>query len=272
MTPARSTRLAAGLVLLLMAGSAFWLAIDAAAQGDGADRLGGSSWSPDGQWLAFNWPERPELFVISPKSGASFMLRPSGNIILEEGQVFSAQAQAGQADPHHASRVVASPGRDKLTLLEWSPDSTQIAYQVGGGTNAVFSVREGAVTRRLAASDVLPWHKPDELRVTFELIGLGPDRPARYLMRVEKSNGAHVRQIAFEDPREIRCIATARYHDTSFLSANRQFILYPRVTTNGWQILRESLADGVRDGERHDDDAELVFDGPAEVALRVDRA
>ncbi len=244
MSPARLTRLTAWLVLLLVPGSALWLAIDAVAQGDSMDQLGGSSWSPDGQWLAFNWPERPELFVISPKSGASFMLRPAGDIILEEGQVFSAQAETEQAGVRHTARVVASPGRDKLTLLEWSPDSTRVAYQAGGGTNAVFSVREGAVTRRLAASDVLPWHKPDELRVTFELIGLGPDRPARYSMRVEKLNGARVRQIAFDDAREMRCIATVRYHDTSFLSGNRQFMLYPRVTTNGWEIMRESLTDG----------------------------
>ena len=244
MSPARSTRLAAWLVLLLVPGGAFWLAIDVAAQGDGTDRLGGSSWSPDGEWLAFNWPERPELFVISPKSGASFLLRPAGDIQLEGGQVFSAQAETGQADARRTTRVVAGPGRDKLTLLEWSPDSTRIAYRAGGGTSAVFSVLEGAVTRRIAASDVLPWHKPDELRVIFELISPGPDRPARYSMRVEKLDGASVRQLAFEEAREVRCIATVRYHDTSFLSGNHQFILYPRVTTNGWGILRESLADG----------------------------
>ena len=238
-------RLAAWQVLLLVPGVAFWPAIDAAAQGDSTDRLGGSSWSPDGQWLAINWPERPELFVISLKSGVSFMLRPAGEIQLEVGQVFSAQAPSGQADLRRTTRVVASPGRDKLTLLEWSPDSARVAYQAGAGTNALFSVLEGAVKRRMAASDVLPWHKPDELRVTFELVHPGPDRPTRYSMRVEKLDGTIVRQIAFEDPREIRCIGTVRYHDTSFLSANRQFILYPRVTTNGWQILRESLADGV---------------------------
>jgi hypothetical protein len=233
------------LVLLLVPGGAFWLVIDAAAQGDNStDRLGGSSWSPDGQWLAFNWPERPELFVISLKSGASFMLRPAGDIQLEGGQVFSAQAETGPAGLRRITRVVASPGRDKLTLSEWSPDSTRIAYRAGGGTNAVFSVLEEAVTHRMAASNVLSWHKPDELRVTFELISPGPGRQARYWMRVEKLDGASVRQIAFEDAREIRCVAAVRYHDTSFLSANRQFILYPRVTTNGWQILRESLAVG----------------------------
>jgi hypothetical protein len=236
MSPARSTRLAAWLVLLLAPG--------ATARADSTDRLGGSSWSPDGRWLAFNWPERPELFVISPKSGASFMLRPAGEIQLEGGQVFSAQAQSGQADLRRTTRLVASPGRDKLTFLEWSPDSASVAYQAWAGTNALFSVLEGTVSRRMAASDVLPWRKADELRVIFELINAGPDRPTRYSMRVEKLNGAIVKQIAFEDAREIRCIAAVRYHDTSFLSANRQFILYPRVTTNGWQILRESLAGG----------------------------
>src|ERR1041385_1329151 len=64
-------------------------------------------------------------------------------------------------------------------------------------------------------------------------------------MRVEKLDGSVLRQIAFEDPREVRCIGTVRYHDTSFLSANRKFIFYARITSNGWQIVRESLAESM---------------------------
>src|SRR5579862_5338925 len=234
-------RLRTWLFLLVACSSSQWPGGTAAAQDHRIDHLGGSSWSPNSEWLAFNWPERPDLFIISLKTGRSFTLRPAGDLILEGGQVFTSGSRAGSSDLRHTSSIIPSPGRDKLTPLQWSPDSVNIEYQVDTKTNAIFSVLEENITHRLAATEVPPWLKPDELRVTLQFAAPTADRPERYRMRVEKLDGTVVKEIVFDDPREVRQVATIRFHDTSFLSANGQFVLYPRVTSNGWQILREAL-------------------------------
>jgi hypothetical protein len=242
----RPTRLAASVMMLLACVTVFCLVTGAGAEGYNLDRLGNPGWSPDSKSVAFNWPERPELFVISMKTGASFFLKPVGNNFdVEGGQVFSTQAKTGDTDPHHTSYVVASPGRDTLTLLEWSTNSAQFAYRAGMQTNALFSVVEGIVTSKLPASEVLPWHKKDELRMAFDFVAPSQDRPERYWTRVETLGGSVIKQINFEDPREVRRMMAVRYHDTSFLSADHEFVLYPRVTSDGWQIMREPLTGSV---------------------------
>ncbi|MGO9244447.1 MAG: hypothetical protein ACLPT4_09955 [Verrucomicrobiia bacterium] len=245
MTLTRRTDLAGWLFLLGICCGLFPVVIDANAQGDRTDPLGGARWSPDSEWVALNWPERPELFVISLKTGVSFTLRPAGDIQLDGGHVFATGGQSGEVDLRHSTRVVVSPGRDTLALVEWSPDSKQVVYQAGMQTNAMFSILDESVTRRMAASDILPWHKPDELRVSFELVSANLGHPASYKMRVRELDGATVKQVAFDDPREIHLIPAVRYREVSFLSANGRFILYPRVVgTDGWQVVRESLVDG----------------------------
>jgi hypothetical protein len=189
-----------------------------------------------------NWPERPELFVISLKTGVSYTLRPAGDIELEGGQVFTTRGHPGEVDLRHTTRAVASPGRDTLTLVEWSPDSRQVVYQAGAETNAIFSILDESVTRRMAASDILPWHKPDELRVTFELVSATSGHAAGYTMRVQRLDGTTVKQVAFDDPREVHCIAAVRDREVSFLTRDGRFILYPRVGSNGWQLVREPVA------------------------------
>jgi hypothetical protein len=238
---AKPTRLRTWLFLLLVGSSSRWPGGAAAAQDHRIDRLGGTSWSPDSGWLAFNWPERPDLFIISLKTGRSFTLRPAGDLGLDRGQVFASVSPSGSSDPRHTSWIVASPGQDKLTPLQWSSNSVNIAYQVDTKTNAIFSVLEESITHRLAATDVPPWLSPDELRTTLQFVVPTKDRPERYRMRIERLDGAIVKEIAFDDLRELRQVASARYHDTSFLSANHQFVLYPRVTSNGWRIMREPL-------------------------------
>jgi len=216
--------------------------IDAGAQGDHADPLGGARWSPDSEWVALNWPERPELFIISLKSGVSFTLRPAGDLLLDGGKVFTTGGQPGEVDLRHTTRTVASPGRDTLTLVEWSPDSKQVVYRAGAQTNAIFSILEESVTKRMAASDVLPWHKASERRVTFELVSATSNRPASYWMRVQKSDGSTVKEVTFDDPRETHLIPLLRYREVSFLSADGKFILYPYpLGSNGWGLVRESI-------------------------------
>jgi|SRR5579859_1562518 len=239
---AKPIRLRTWLFLLLVCSSWGWREGTADAQDHRVDRLGGSSWSPNGEWLAFNWPEHPDLFIISLKTGRSFTLRPAGDLELERGQVFASVSPGGSTDLRHASWIVASPGQDRLSPLQWSSDSAHLEYQVDTKSNAVFSVLDENITRRLAATEVPPWLKADELRVTLEFVVPTKDRPERYRMRVEKLDGTVMKEIAFDDPRELRQVATIRYHDTSFLSANHQFVLYPRITSSGWQIMREPLA------------------------------
>jgi hypothetical protein len=221
-----------------------FLAINAFAQGDHADPLGGSRWSPDSEWVTLNWPEQPELFIISLKTGVSFTLRSAGDLQLDGGEVFATQAPAGGIDLRHTTRTVASLGRDRLTLLEWSPDSKQVAYQATPQTNAVFSILEESVKRRVAASQPLPWHKPNELRVTFELVSATSNHPASYEMHARDPDGSTVKEVVFDDSREIHLIPLLRYREVSFLAANGKFILYPRaVGSNEWQLVRESLVE-----------------------------
>ena len=128
-------------------------------------------------------------------------------------------------------------------LVEWSPDSKQVVYQVGTQTNAMFSVLDESATRRMAL-----WRfalaQADELRVTFELHGARAHMAEGYWMRIEKADDTIVKWIVFEDPRENHLIPAVGYREVSFLSANGKFILYPRVGSNGWQVVRESLASG----------------------------
>ena len=239
---ATATRHAVWMFVLLAGGGPFGWGADAVAQGRPVDRLGGDKWSPNSEWLALNWPDREQLFIISLKTGVSYLLRPVGNVPLAGGESFSGRGRPEQVDLRRTSRIVPSPGQGTLAPVEWSPDSAEIAYRADAKTRAIFSLSEESVTRRLAASEVLPWHESSELRVTFELIPAAQGRPESYWMRIAKADGTIVKEIAFRDPREVRCVAALRSHDTNFLDANHQFLYYPRVTSNGWQILREPLA------------------------------
>ncbi|HVM59538.1 MAG TPA: hypothetical protein VMV72_01620 [Verrucomicrobiae bacterium] len=230
----------AAFLWLLVSCSLFSAVADTVAQTDKADLLGGARWSPDSEWVTLNWPQRPELFLISMKSGVSFTLRPAGDIQLDGGKVFTTRGQPGEADLRHTTRVVASPGRYNLTFLEWSPDGRQAAYRMGWGeTNAIFSVLEESVTRCVAPPEVLPWHKPGELQVDFMV-----PRERVPWMRVRRLDGSLVRDVSFGDSREITLLRTLWSGNVSFLSGNGQFVLYPRaVGSNGWQLVRESLVE-----------------------------
>ena len=234
------------LVFLLGFGlSLFHLTISAVARADATDLLSGWRWSPDNEWVALNWPERPELFVISAKSGVSFTLRPSGDIPLDGGQVFATQGSPGGVDLRHTTRTVASPGRGPLALLEWSPDSTQFAYRTSAQSNAIFSVVNNSVTRQLAAWEPLPWRKTGELHVAFELLlNAKSNRPTSYLLGVQTLNGVFVKQVLFENPREIHLIPVVREGEASLISGDGQFVLYPRaVGGSDWELVRESVID-----------------------------
>ena len=243
MTLTRRTNLAGWLFLLGICAGLFQMAIDADAQGDRTDPLGGARWSPDSEWVALNWPERPELFVISLKTGVSFTLRPAGDLQLDGGHVFTTRGQPGEVDLRHTTRTVASPGRDTLTLVEWSPDSLHVVYRAGAQTNAMFSLVDESVMKRMASSDMLPWHKANEARVTFELVSATSNHPASYEMRVQRLDGSIVKEVTFDNPRETHLIPLLRYREVSFLSKWGRFVLYPRaVGSNEWQLVRAAPA------------------------------
>ena len=120
MTLIRRTNLVGWLLPLGLCAGLLPVAIDADAQDDRADPLGGARWSPDSEWVALNWPEHPELFIISPKTGVSFTLRPAGDLQIDGGEVFTTHGRPGAVDLIHTTRTVASPGRDTLALVECS--------------------------------------------------------------------------------------------------------------------------------------------------------
>lgn len=239
----RRTNLAGWLLLLGICAGLLPVAIDVDAQGERADPLGAARWSPDSEWVALNWPERPELFVISLKTGVSYTLRLAGDLQLDGGQVFNTHGQTGAVDLIHTTRTVASPGHDTLTLVEWSPDSLHVVYRAGAQTNAIFSLVDESSTKRMPSSDMLPWHQANEARVTFELVSATSNRPASYEMCVQRLNGSIVKEVTFDNPREMHLIPLLRYREVSFFSKWGGFILYPRaVGSNEWQLVRATPA------------------------------
>ncbi len=216
--------------------AAIFLASHAASANGGLDTFSGVGWSPDSEWLGFNWPEKNELFFISLKTKRSYLLKPVGAVDVDVTDVYSGESPSKtlERDPRK-TRLVPSPGYGKLQLQDWSPDSSAALYQTDRDHRAIFSIVEAAVKQRLDASAPAPWAKPDELRVTFELI------TTRYRMRVQRPDDTVVKEISFDDPREVRQIGTVRYRGASFLSPDAQFVFYPRVSRAGWQLMREPV-------------------------------
>lgn len=220
------------VVAIFLAGHAAY----AASANGGLDTFLGVGWSPDSEWLALNWPDRNELFFISLKTKRSYLLKPVGATDIDVTGVFSTESptKASEHEPSKA-KLVPSPGSGKLRLQAWSPDSSAALYQTDRDHRAIFSTAEGAVKQRLDASTPVPWVKPDELHVTFELIA------KRYRMCVRRPDDTVVKEITFSDQREVWQIGTVRYRGVSFLSPDTQFVLYPRVSGDGWQLMREPV-------------------------------
>ena len=210
---------------------------------DYLDTFGGRGWSPDGQWLAINPVNQNELFFIPAQTGRSYMLRPLVDLDLDTRGVFSSAPSKKQAssDPVSLAQAVPSPGLGKLEMVEWAPDSRTAAYQVDRKTRAVFSVVEGAVTSRIDATKPLPWNSADDLRLAFELVAGSGDRAARYWLRILRTDGKIVKEVSFGNPREIRQMSLLRFGEAAFLSPNKQFLLYPRLTEKGWQLMQDPI-------------------------------
>jgi Tol biopolymer transport system component len=217
-----------------------------AAEQDRLDSLPAHSWSPDSQWLAFNWPHRNELLVLAPESGRGYLLKPLGAMVLDVGPVVAtgAPVESGPAESVRTAKLVPSPGSGRFSVIDWSPDSTRLVYRLDRESRGVFSVVEERVVSRLAASEPLPWPGSEELQLVTETGRR--DGGLRFWIRVRKPDGATVKEVVFDDLREVRQMSLTSYRQPSFLAPNGEYLLYLRGRDNGWQLVREFLAGNVR--------------------------
>jgi hypothetical protein len=204
---------------------------------DFLDGYNGKGWSPDNHWLAFNPIGENSLFFLSPHDGKSYLLKPVGDAFVDRRNTFSGEspARAGRRLAT-ATIIVSSPGQSKLEIVDWSPNVNAVAYSLDRKTRGVFSLLEQAVTSRISASEPLPWESKSDVRVVFETT------TARCSLRIAQPGGKIVKEVTFEEPKEIRQMSLLRFSDVSFLSPDKQFLLYPRFKDSGWQLFRESVA------------------------------
>jgi len=217
-----------------------------AVQTSAVDFLGGQgrlAWSPNGRWVVFNWPMKDDLFALDTQSMRTFLLKPAGDVQTDEAWVLSAESPATERErgKQRVPRNVASPGTGKLTFLEWAPDSERFGYRYAKGKRAVFSVNEGRVMQKVAASELFPWESAAEIVSEFDYVKPAAGEPARYRLRVQKRDGTLLREFWFVNVEEVSQIASMRFRDISFLANNRQFALVPRFTDAGWVIMREPI-------------------------------
>ncbi len=193
------------------------------------------AWSPDCDWLAFNWPQQDELFFISMKSGRSYLLKPVGPVELKTSNVFSSGPPSAAA--RHEAKIVPSWGLGKLTVLDWSPDSQSAAYQIGRENAGLFSLPDESVEKHFPVGTLLPWQSTNDLRFTLDLQTETGGRLA-----VQKRDGTLVKEVHFTDTDELMQISLARYHDADLFSNAKQFLLYPRYQADRWQLMLDPLA------------------------------
>ena len=205
----------------------------------------GGVWSPNSEWLAFNWLNQDDLFVISVNTGVSYWLKGVQTVPQEDSLVLSSEAPTRETIARSrlvVTKTVPSPGVGKLSLLGWAPDSRSLAYRLGQGGRAIFSVTEGRVTRQLKDEEPLPGQTSDELHLSFQLVPAAADQPTRFWIRVRRLNSSVLKEIAFDRPPEVRLVSAVRFRDVDFLSHTGRFLLYPRLGESGWQLLSEPVA------------------------------
>lgn len=226
------------LLILALAGASM------AQARDYLDTTNGRGWAPDSTWLAFNPVGQDELFVMSLKTNTTYLLKPIGDVSVDSRNVFAGMTAGKTAGRGLAAStlIVGSPGRSKLQALEWSPDSRTLVYSIDRKTRGVFSVFDQIVGDRLTSSEMLPWQADRDVRVTFELSTVPGSREARYWLRVVRPDGIIVKEVAFDDPREIRQVSLLRLTDASVLSPNKQFLLYPKHSDKGWQLVIDPVS------------------------------
>jgi hypothetical protein len=206
--------------------------------------MGLLTWSPDSKWLVVPDPVGNELLLVQVQTGRSYRLKPVGDLELGSESVFTDKpsAEKPQFEQPRESRVIPVFGTGKLRAIEWWPDSAHLVYQSEGKRRAVYSLLEEKTVQRLGPTDPLPWRRADDLQLAYEYRPAVTNQAARYWIRVQKPDGAVVKQVVFEDPREVLQVGVFRYREPSVLSNDKTFLLYPRLAPKGWQLMRDALA------------------------------
>jgi hypothetical protein len=219
---------------------------------DNLDSTRGGGWPPDSKWLAFNPVNQDNLLIISLAGRKNFLLRPTGEILLDTSNVI-APTGSEPARTTSVARIergmekfalaISSPGRGKLEALEWSPKSDVVAYKIDRYRRATFSVLDQSVTGIYAPNEPLPWMRPDARRVTFDFERATTNRPSRYVIRVVTADLTPVRELSFEHPREVQRLSLLRGTESTFLTPDGQTLIYPRFHDGRWQLVTEPVTD-----------------------------
>lgn len=215
--------------------------------GYGLDFLDGQKrlvWSPNGRWLVFNWPLRNDLFVVEADSGRAYRLQPVGDYKPEAGIVVAPDASgaAGARGPTRPAIGVPSPGTGKLTWEEWSPDSRYFLYRYGKNQRAIYDTEQHRVTEIVVMSAQAPWTDPAALRVDFENRRATDELPAAMVLRVRRPSGEVLKEIEFTQTAEMSHLNAMRFRPITFLSHRGDFVVYPRLTEDGWCLMRARVS------------------------------
>jgi len=228
-----------------------WLASVAGARGNGRlNTFPGGGWSPNGEWIALNIPERKELYIVSAKSGYTFLLMPVG-MKMEMTGVFSSAAPTTMTNkpaenptsasetPVRPTRQIPSAGTGRLAPLEWAPDSRLLAYTIERERRGVFQLSDDSV-HDVPAAKPLPWAPPHRLDITFDYGHGSETNSERYVVRARRQDGSPGKEVLFETPAEMAQIGVTRRR-AHFASPTGEFFLYPRQTGDGWRLMREPM-------------------------------
>ena len=208
---------------------------------DPLDALEGHLWAPNSAWLALTKPNADELLFISTQTKVFFLLKPIGNFDLQTINIFASEHNTNDA-PRKISvsgHVVPSYGNSRLTLAEWAPDSKKAIYQIDSQQKALFFVEEALVARRMPATEPAPWRKPDDVQTSLELVNF-----QSYRLHMDKRDGTTAKEVLFTEPREVAQLGLAQLNNATLASANGQFLLYPRYTERGWELIADPVAAG----------------------------
>jgi hypothetical protein len=216
--------------------------------GDNLDSLKGRGWSPNSQWFVFNPVNQDSLFIANINGRRNFVIRPVGQVVLDTSNLFaSSPAKTNSASGSHAlvgdgvTMTIGSPGHSKLEALEWSPNSEFLGYKYEKKMRAAFSVLDRTVIGTYGLGESLPWRKPDEWQVVFEFERSDTNHPSQYALRVVRPNNSLVKERLFRDERELQRISLLRNSGSSFLSPDRQRLIYPKRSEKGWQLVTETV-------------------------------
>ena len=161
------TRSTDGIYTVSADGADIRKVVDAGAEEDGLEYLGGLSWSSDGQFLAF-WGRDNDVHVRN------------------QAAIYMVKADGSGLTPLFSTSVRSSTRPTEVSFLAWSPDGRRIAFlrDVDGLPKLYTVGLDGLEPRVIASPDVeyrarwtsggISW-SPDSTRILFSLGSLDED-------------------------------------------------------------------------------------------------